>query len=539
MFGTAGIGVLKKSRISSDQEPDGIFVFGVCLLTVFAQAFSLFYKIGALANGVLILLDLLFIILFREDICAFIALYKRKGTGLKYACIVIVLLTIVFLKYASDPMRNYDTYLYHAQAIRWIEEYGVIPGLGNLHHRLAYNSAVLPLQALFSLKFLWGERSLHSINGFIGVLFLSYAICSLKVWRIHKFYISDFFRAVLIYYIASQNDRISSPGTDFFALVMVLYIFIKWISLVEEKERDIRQYICLCFMCIFAVSLKLSVAMIIILILDPAIRLIRKKQWRQISIYAVWGLVMVLPFLIRNMILSGYLIYPFQQLDVFHFDWKMPIEQLVYEKNEIKAWAMGLNDAALCNASLTEWFPAWQENLTKIQKTEFYAFPLLAFLSVCIAIEKLIKQKVADYLWIVITMIALVLFWFLEAPDLRFGGIFLLLLPCFVVGNLAEYMNYKIQEYNIPLIIMLICVIYNSHPFISTLIAGDFDGIIWEQDYEMRECSEVYLGTERFYVPIGDDRAGYYAFPSSPYEEQILSIELRGGSLEDGFRRKK
>ena len=41
-----------------------------------------------------------------------------------------------------------DTGLYHAQAIRWIEEYGVVCGLGNLHSRFAYNSAAFALCAL-------------------------------------------------------------------------------------------------------------------------------------------------------------------------------------------------------------------------------------------------------------------------------------------------------------------------------------------------------------------------------------------------------
>ena len=52
---------------------------------------------------------------------------------------------------------HYDTGLYHAQAIRWIEEYGVVPGLANLHSRFGYNSASFALSAFFSETWLIGR----------------------------------------------------------------------------------------------------------------------------------------------------------------------------------------------------------------------------------------------------------------------------------------------------------------------------------------------------------------------------------------------
>lgn len=75
---------------------------------------------------------------------------------------------------AFPASRFEDTTLYHIQAVHWIEEYGVMPGLGNLHNRFAYNSAFMPLQALFSLRWLIGN-SLHTLNGFICCVFLVYA----------------------------------------------------------------------------------------------------------------------------------------------------------------------------------------------------------------------------------------------------------------------------------------------------------------------------------------------------------------------------
>ena len=66
-----------------------------------------------------------------------------------------------------------DTGLYHAQAIRWIEEYGVVPGLGNLHSRFAYNSAAFPLCAVYSMRWLGGSlfpEGIHAVQGFLALL---------------------------------------------------------------------------------------------------------------------------------------------------------------------------------------------------------------------------------------------------------------------------------------------------------------------------------------------------------------------------------
>lgn len=369
-------------------------------------------------------------------------------------------------------------------------------------------------------------------------MFISYAICSLKVVRTHKFHVSDFLRVVLIYYIVSQNASISSPNTDFFALVLVLYILIKWMTLTEEKETVVEAYVCLCLLCIFSVSLKLSAAMITLLILSPLIKLLRKKHWRDLCIYTVLGLLIILPFLIRNVIISGYLIYPYPELDIFNIDWKMPEFTLLYDRNEIKSWAMQIKDGHRYRVPLDEWFPVWRETLSRLQKLTLYSFPLLAIFSVAIAVRKMIKYKRADYLCVVATMIAIVLFWFFGAPALRFGGVFLFLLPCFVIGSLAEHWNGRIQTDSVPLVIMLVCIMFNINPLIVELTEGELEHRVWECDYDEIECREVYLDKEVFYLPVEGDQVGYWVFPSTPYDARLELIELRGDSLWDGFKMK-
>lgn len=100
--------------------------------------------------------------------------------------VIIIVVAIPVLILAGQPASHYDTDLYHAQSIRWIEEYGIAPGLGNLHHRLAYNSAFFSLQALFSWRFILG-RSLHCVNGFLFLFLFPMLFVQQKFLNIKNF----------------------------------------------------------------------------------------------------------------------------------------------------------------------------------------------------------------------------------------------------------------------------------------------------------------------------------------------------------------
>lgn len=161
------------------------------------------------------------------------------------------------------------------------------------------------------------------MNGFCVFILLSYVFCSFKSTRDKKLYASDFLRVGMIYLFNYSGNLsvISSSGFDLLALGLVFYIMIKWVSYLEENVKNLDAYACLCLLGVYAVSVKLSAAMKVLLTIMPAVGLIRKKEWKDVIKYIVIGIVIILPFLIRNVIISGYLIYPYPEIDLFNADW--------------------------------------------------------------------------------------------------------------------------------------------------------------------------------------------------------------------------
>ncbi|MDE7207914.1 MAG: hypothetical protein K2N90_12300, partial [Lachnospiraceae bacterium] len=135
--------------------------FGLVIATVYAQIFSFFGCVGLAANLILYGVCLLIFLVWRKKITAF--LYAKLFVRSVLYKITIVIIGVIWCYCTSRGYMHYDSDLYHAQSIRWIEEYGIVKGLGNIHVRFAYNSSIFALSALYSMREIAGQ-SLHTIN---------------------------------------------------------------------------------------------------------------------------------------------------------------------------------------------------------------------------------------------------------------------------------------------------------------------------------------------------------------------------------------
>ncbi len=228
LFGKAITDGFYKDRLKVMGRPDIYLMTGLVFLNVFSQFFSLFYKVAGIACTVLGTAGMIIAAVYA---CRWIRRKEKPslfpglaGTGPEFWRWALFVLCFLFtlLWSVREPLQ-YDTGLYHAQAIRWIEEYAVVPGLGNLHMRLAYNSAFMCLQALFSLEWLVGQ-SLHTLNGFFCLAALSYVCFTLRIRGKDGCRVSDLLKCVMLVFVVQKRYDISSPGTDIEAMLLILYI---------------------------------------------------------------------------------------------------------------------------------------------------------------------------------------------------------------------------------------------------------------------------------------------------------------------------
>ena len=196
-----GIGVAAFTRNRLHYQigrTDSLLAMGLIAATVYAQIWSLFYKVGILANLVLLMICAISLFYGRGQLSYMMQIQKRKATVLKGIGFAIVVLIWTYC--TSRGYMHYDSDLYHAQSIRWIEEYGIVKGLGNIHVRFAYNSSFFALSALYSMPYIFGQ-SMHSVNGLIALILSVEALRIVHAWKRKKLLLSDFARAAALFYL--------------------------------------------------------------------------------------------------------------------------------------------------------------------------------------------------------------------------------------------------------------------------------------------------------------------------------------------------
>ncbi len=544
-------------------------VAGVVLATVYAQIVSLFAGVGLGANLALVLICLVIAVYYRQELFfdGLDALRTLRSQGNIYIYLAVFLL----MAYGtSHGIMHYDSDLYHAQAIRWIEEYGVVKGLGNLHVRLAYNSAAFPVSALYSMHFITGQ-SYHVMSGFFALLLAWQCVDIKNVMRRGHLVISDFARLSAIYYLFTIYDEMVAPASDYFLSTLVFYVIICLLDMYVRHERSYVPYILLALLGIFAITVKLSAAPMILLTIIPIVKLFSgrtREKTHAFWISVALSLLITLPFLIRNVIISGWLLYPVTFLDLFGFEWKIPKGVASYDALEIKTFGRGYNDvAAYGDVSFGEWVPHWFRSIGGLNKVMLIlaiasVFIYLAYLSYFIIaaagknserirsfgggkvfdITRRSMLDTADFLTIGATLIGCLVFWFLSAPLIRYGVVYVWLAPSVILGRMMIIGFNRLDKEKKSLIVkaaaalFLLFIVYKG----AVLLIDDSarfnpNYLVLQQDYGEYETESFELGKDIFYYPKEGDRIGYYSFPGATHDVSG-EVEPMGKEIKSGFK---
>ena len=175
------------------------------------------------------------------------------------------------------------------------------------------------------------------------------------------------------------------------------------------------------------------------------------------------ALTVITPFMLRNMVLSGYLVFPGMTYSPIILDWRLPTEIVQRESKVIKWFATLPNSSMERYESLSfrAWSREWFLNLNYMHRFLIcinIVFPFFMLTLFTVESWRAYIKKNIPILYLLGACISGVIFWFFSAPAIRFGLGFLL-------TTIAIYFAFFI-----PWIIG------------KTLLIGNFDDllILWE-----------------------------------------------------------
>lgn len=524
-------------RKTEDIQPLVNFLTGFTILSVFLNYYSIYFPINLETLFYFLILLILLSLKNYRELIKYLA-FVREFNKMDYFVFALLICFISF--FGANGIRNFDSTLYHVQNIKWISEFPVVPGLGNIHGRFAFNSMFFPISSLFSFnQVLNKEILIFPLNSALFLVFLLWQYFNFKkAFREGDTAMLAFIVIIVFLPIIYLLKWVGSPTPDFACAILCIIV----LSLLFKDPEFYKSNIYLVPALIFLIiSFKLSLIPLVFILL---LKLNWSSLFKDIQRYFIIGFFIFLPFIARNYYISGYLIYPFPFIDLFNPDWKMPVHLVVEMKNIIKAWAIQPNNnpEEILKMSVFEWFPSWVMGMEHLMK-------LLLFICILFLIfgttTFILRKNGPDIRWVFFIGI-IFLFWFLQAPD-----------PRFIYGIIFFTVAYFMYWFSRNLFLLFPKI--NFKLYILTFILGFLGltgSIYFKTVLSYRENLSQFVFPSAFYKDFEKPVIKEYKSPFRyfapekngncfnaplPCATGVLeeNIELRGTTLAAGFRVRK
>jgi hypothetical protein len=227
---------------------------------------------------------------------------------------------------------------------------------------------------------------------------------------------------------------------DFFPLLLNAIVFYEVLKAqTSNTEASLENQFLWMLILSFAFILKQLGAMSLIFLFSYCLHCqyrAQKLSLRSIAMISTLPILILVSWLTRNTILSGYPLFPSTIL-AQATAWTIPVEKVVEIYKEVVGWARLPGPQYLSQFDQVDfnWFPLWLKMQFKSYRFYLLAvFPLLGaiILWVLNCMNGLKQYALFMFLW----ASASIAFWFFSAPDIRFGdGFFFCLLGAGLAFN--------------------------------------------------------------------------------------------------------
>ncbi len=520
-----------------------VFFIGFISVNVLAATLSLLMPLAWLAFVLVALPGAAMFVfkLIKNTKTAGIFPLKGRHALLFFAGAGVLLVLCLWL--TSAPINNADTYIYHAQSIRWIESYPAVRGLGNFFIRLAYNSNWFVQTALFSFAWL-GGFSLHVLNGLlVFTVSLYFLFAFARTAQDNAMSFREWLGLLLIPLgLVTIGTQASAPSTD------LPVVYLAWLAgllalphKAGEETSRLRSF-CVAGLLAFALVIKLSIAPMMLLALLVVWGWLRKKQIRFALVLLVWMAAIAVPWMARNIVISGYAVYPVSQSGL-PVDWRVPADVVESDQRGIRAWGFHerIPPEEVLARPFVQRMRMWFAQLTFNQKGMVLVVLFSPLLIAGLALlSRLTHQRTlsVEALLVLLCFYGGFLFWGWVSPNMRFGYTYLLFL---LAACLSLGLVWLLAVVKLPSLSEGLAGLAGIIVVLALLLARAVDtrGLPWRlvipHDYERRAVVSCTIneGKTEIFCAREYGECGYDAFPCHAWGSDY--VRLRGEELTDGF----
>ena len=548
-----GIGSLGFARFDKDYSLPDAFWMGLAVSVTILEIWSLLLPINSSTTILLLCIGVLGFLANRSTLFSHIEI-TVQGSGW------LLLLGIAFAFFLAlrscGPCEYYDTGLYGASAVRWIQTYPAVPGLANLHGRLGFNSSVFLCIAALG-QGAWKDLGFHLFTGFLlSALWVTLLPACARCLR-RAASPADWFHCILALpaFFWTTRSRIVGTQTDepaaIASLIAAGILFEDFCRPRGEDQQPphISRLVLAATLFSLAVSFKLSTAVFALLAWCLVFRRIwqssTQPQRRLLHLAAalLFSTALLLPWFARGIILSGYPLFP-ATIFAFRVSWKTPLFAAAHEALRAQSWGRA-PDAAIADTRGLHWLGDWLHHALRNRAS--FQIPLLislAGLAIVLALRFRAEPKPRpECPWLALLFPSLtgILFWFTAAPDLRFAqfAIWTAAATLGTWGIVSLEFHRPRSHSRLVLAALLLCLAWCLISFGWQEPIHSLSGV--QQPPPLPKAGLVLrhtLSGLAVYVPAQGNQCWDAPLPCTPYFDETLRLRnesfLRRGFLADG-----
>lgn len=401
-------------------HPTLYVIIGWGSMAMLLQVYHLCFPINFFAHiyvwlSIVILATSQYKVIAKDVVTSLHQISSKKHIAIGLGFLVLVVINILSRKADGDIGD------YHLQAIRWMEEYAAVPGIGNIRRQLGNNSNWFLLQAFSGFHFL-GLRSVYTLNAALVIMAALYVTPHLK----QHFWLRNL---LLLFYFAIIATRKYTGGVtnDISITIGIIILFCWFTDIVNNHNKKTIELLLLVALSMLLITYKLSALPMVLFAIGVYFYAFKQQLITKRIIYFLIGIsvLIFIPWFITNIIHSGYLLFPITSSNFFDVDWKMRPEIVAYEvyANLAYARAPDVDIEVSRYFTFSQWWPHWIKSIDIFSATLLIGglFFYITLITQWLTNKRFRNQFTIHYYWIIAStcIVALVL-WFTHGPTPRF-----------------------------------------------------------------------------------------------------------------------
>ncbi len=439
IFSALGYGIYFQKKINIPAKSICLgysLLIGVFFLLIYSYFSNFFYAHNVYHNLILLFLGL-FLFFFNH----INGIFLKKNLNA-----FVILFLLIFISFLISKSHD-DFPYYHFPYTYYLTQNPSLIGIGNFNHGFRTPSSLFYFNSLYYLpiiKYHLFHIGSAIIYGSAIFIFFSNLKEKLKKNNINYLY---FFDLLSLVFILVFFYRLAEHGTDRSAQILIFLIISETFKILILKKITFFEISKLSILFAITISLKafyflyglLLIPLLIIASKKIGYKKLMEKIFVNKSLYL--SLVLIITVLITNFFNTGCFIYPLLKSCFINFDWSIQTKVIESMALHYENWSKaGMTpNFKIDNPSNYvkdfNWINGWLNRYFFFKVSDFLLglIFLIGVFLVTFYKKKIVKKSFnKEILFVYLTIIILLIEWFINHPTLRYGGYSLIAIFIFI-----------------------------------------------------------------------------------------------------------